>query len=77
MISSIVNGKVLDWRWKKREVDTLFYVGDIFIGQLFNLGKLGWSAVHREPQTMGAVDGFKTRYAASHFLLKFEKDIQY
>ena len=65
MYSSIVDGKVLDWSWKKRDIDTLFYVGDIFIGQLFNSGRAGWSAVYKEPTGLGCVDGFKTRYAAS------------
>lgn len=76
MYSSIVDGKVLDWRWKKRDVDTLFYVGDIFIGQLFNNGRNGWSAVYKDPTGLGCVDGFKTRYAASQFMLKFVKEVR-
>lgn len=78
MISSVVDGKVLDWHWKRREIDELFFVGDRYIGQVFNMGRGGWSALHRNPQsTIGLVDGFKTRYAASRFLLKFEADIGY
>lgn len=73
-MSSIVDGKVLDWHWKKRETDTLFYVGDIFIGQLFNGERSGWSAVYRNPTGLGCVDGFKTRYTASNFMLKFAKN---
>ncbi len=65
MISSIVDGKVLDWNWKRREVDTVFYIGDMFAGQLFNLGKSGWTAV---PLTGRKVSGFKTRYSASAYL---------
>jgi hypothetical protein len=71
MISSSVDGKVLDWHWKRRGVDILFYVGDIYIGQLFNLGRRGWSALHKDPNEIGLVEGFKTRYDASHFLLKY------
>ena len=77
MLSSVVDGKVLDWRWNKRQIDTLFYVGDIYIGQLFNMGKSGWSALHKTANSIGLVEGFKSRYAASHFLLKFDENISY
>lgn len=77
MISSIVNDKVLDWNWKRKDFVYRFYVGDIFVGQVFNLGRSGWSALHRNHQPIGLVEGFKTKYAASHFLLKFEEDIDY
>lgn len=69
MISSVINGKVLDWHWKKRETDSLFYVGDIYIGQLFNRGICGWTALRTLP-SVELVEGFKTRYAASNFLIK-------
>lgn len=78
-VYSIVDGKVLDWRWEKHaaiENHYLFYVGDVFIGQIWG-GKLGWSALHRKSQTIGLVSGFRTRYDALHFLLKFETDIKY
>jgi hypothetical protein len=40
MISTIVDGKVLDHRYKKiGDFIYNFYVGDIFIGQVFNMGK--------------------------------------
>lgn len=77
MLSSVVNGKVLDWHWKKRQQDYLFYVGDIYVGQLFNHGASGWASLHRGSNPVGLVEGFKTRYAASHFLLKFEIGIDY
>lgn len=77
MTSSVVNGKVLDWHWKNRKTDVLFYVGDIYIGQLFNRRVCGWAALHKTPNEIGLAEGFKTRYAASHFLLKFETDINY
>ena len=78
MISSVVGNKVLDWHWKKLGTDRYkFYIGDIFIGQVFNMGVHGWTGLHREPNIIGLCEGFKTRYDASHFLLKFEKDIRY
>lgn len=77
MLSSIVDGKVLDWNWKRRETDTLFYIGDNYIGRVFYMGRAGWVALHRDYNSIGLAEGFKTRYAASHFLLKFEEDINY
>lgn len=77
MISSVVDGKVLDWHWKKRQIDTLFYVGDIYIGQLFYHKRSGWTALHKNPNNVNLVEGFKSRYSASHFLLKFEENINY
>jgi len=73
---SVVDGKVLHWKWKKRELDYLFYVGDIYVGQLFYIKRLGWSALHREHNCVGAVHGFKCKLAASEFLLKFEPTIR-
>lgn len=69
MTSSVINGKVLDWHWKKRETDSLFYVGDILMGQLFHHGRSGWTALRTVP-FVELVEGFKTRYSASNFLLK-------
>lgn len=77
MISSIVEDKVLDWKWKRYNYRYTFFIGDIFIGQVFNMDKLGWTALHRDHQPIGLVEGFKTKYAASHFLLKFEPNINY
>jgi len=69
MLSEIVDGKVLDWRFKKRKTDTLFYVGDILIGQLFKVKKT-WSAVSAFPTELGAIDGFNSRWRACEYLLK-------
>lgn len=72
MLSEIVDGKVLDWRFKRRKVDTLFYIGDIFVGQIFKIGK-SWSAVSRIPTTMGVIHGFRTRGDAARLLLKIRR----
>jgi len=77
MLSSNVEGQILDWHWEKRQTDYLFFVGDIYIGQVFKMPRDKWSALHRHPQNVGLVDGFKSRYDASHFLLKFEEKIGY
>jgi hydrogenase maturation factor len=74
-LSSTVDGKILDWRWKKRETDYLFFVGDHYVGQIFNLGRGGWAALHGTFNSIGLAEGFKSRYLASRFLLKHEEDL--
>lgn len=76
MNSSIVDGKVLDWKYKKtsQEFITNFFIGDIFIGQIFKMGNI-WSCVsfHTTNATTSALcpmNGFKTRYHAAVCLLK-------
>jgi len=72
MISTIVNGKVLDWHFKKRDMDTLFYIGDIFIGHLFKIGPT-WSIVGAHPTDgLCPIDGFATRRDAAECLLTLE-----
>jgi hypothetical protein len=72
MTSSIIDGKVYDWRWVRRKVDTVFYIGETMIGQLFKINK-SWSAVHRLPsKNNGPVHGFKTRHLASEFLAQID-----
>ena len=67
MNSSIINGEVLDWKTVKSDFQYSFYIGNVLVGQLFNLGKLGWTAVplHRNIQK---VDGFKTKYKAQAYI---------
>lgn len=73
MMSSIVDGKVLDWHFKKHPNGYVFYIGDILIGQLFNLGRISrWSAVSNRP-IRGHGDGFISRWKASEFLLKLNE----
>ena len=71
MLSLVLDGKVLDYRYKKRdEFTSSFYVGDILVGQVFDMGRSGWSAVCCGDCVMRPAEGFKTRYAASKFMLQ-------
>jgi hypothetical protein len=73
MYSVVVNGKVLDMRWKRcKEAPYIhfFYLGDILIGQVFKSEKY-WSCVsQKHVNDLCPVHGFKDRYWASEFLLK-------
>jgi len=71
MMSTIVNGKVLDWKFKKRKVDTVFYIGDIFVGQIFKLSNT-YSVVGKTPNELSPIDGLATRWQAAQLLLKME-----
>jgi hypothetical protein len=72
--SSIVAGKIQDWSWKRRKTDTLFYIGETMVGQLFKNRKHEWSAVHRSPSLLdGPVRGFSSRLAASIYLDQVER----
>ena len=72
--SVCVEGEVLDFYYKKKDKGTSlqkFYIGGIFIGWVAEASKSGWSAVsYHTPCKYGVVYGFKTRYAASEFMLK-------
>ncbi len=70
LISETVDGKILDWHFKVRTSDTLFYIGDIYLGQLFYNKSLGWSAVTKFDTEFRAIDGFISRKKAAEFLLK-------
>lgn len=71
MYSCIVDGKVLDYKFVKTEVCYNFYIGDIFIGQIFKWGKHNWTAIPFHKNTNGiSVYGFGTRLLASDYLLK-------
>lgn len=66
-------GQVLDFNYKKLGASGLqaFYVGDIYVGQVSHLGRSGWTAAcDTSPCDIMPVHGFKSRYAASEFLLK-------
>jgi len=73
MHSVNIKGKVLDFYYKKRELEGnySFYIGDIFIGQVFNMGRY-WSCVSGKPHEFSLVDGFKTRFHASVFMLRLQ-----
>ena len=70
MYSAVVDGKVLDYRFVKNEVGACFYVGNILVGQVFNMRKGHWSAVSSYENPYGPVDGFATRLDAAQYLLK-------
>jgi len=57
MMSTIVNGKVLDWKFKKGGQDfiTVFYVGDIYVGQIFKMSH-GWSVVGKSPNALSPIE---------------------
>jgi hypothetical protein len=65
-------GKVLDFHWKKLQpFHYSFYIGDIFVGQVFNLGR-SWSGVGKNPHILNGFSGFKTRLDATRFILTLE-----
>jgi hypothetical protein len=72
MNSLVVNGKVLDYKFKKT-VDGIyaFYISDILIGQVFRMAN-HWSAVSIEHNSMSKVDGFKSRLFAADYMLKLQ-----
>jgi len=73
MYSVTLNGQVLDFHYKKLKGSKChaFYIGDILIGKIFKMRRY-WSAVSDQPNYLCPVDGFKTRYHASEFLLKLQ-----
>lgn len=69
--SYVKDGKVLDYHWKKlMDGVYAFYIGDIYLGQVFNLNRGGWSAVSKKPNDLCPIAGFKTRLKASEMLIK-------
>lgn len=72
-LSENVNGEVLDWRFKKRETDTVFYVGHHCVATLYNMGGRRWTVVPITPLLpfifQGKADGFRSRYDACAYAL--------
>jgi len=71
MYSQIVDGKVLDYHYKKmiHNHGYFFYIGDIYIGQMFSINNY-WAIVPRTQCKICPINGFKTRFYASETLLK-------
>ena len=68
----IVEGKALDWRYKKMGDDHIaFYIGDIYVGQVWKIFK-SYSVVGKNPHPLCPIDGFRTRHDACEMLLKLE-----
>jgi hypothetical protein len=74
MMSVIKDGKVLDFRFKKttQKFRTLFYVGDIFVGQIFKIRRT-YSVVGKNPHPLSPIRGLATRWQAAELLLKMER----
>ena len=74
MLSIIHNGKVLDFCYKvsQKGLSYNFYVGDIFIGQIFKRSKHNWTGISFT-DIKGSMGGFGSRYHASEYLLKLNK----
>jgi hypothetical protein len=72
-MSAIIDGKVLDFHYKKGGQDfiTNFYIGDIYIGQIFKM-QHGYSVVGKTPNPLGPIDGLRTRWQAAQLLLRME-----
>jgi len=77
MQSAIVNGKVLDFRYKKGGLDfiTKFCIGydndEIYVGQIFKMAH-GYSVVGKTPNALSPIDGLRTRWQAAELLLRME-----
>lgn len=77
MMSAIVNGKVLDFRYKKsgQEFITRFYIGydkdEIYVGQIFKM-QHGYSVVSKTPNPLSPIHGLRTQWQAAELLLKME-----
>ena len=63
-LSVIINGKVVDFKFQTRSLDTVFKLDDIIVGQIFKIGN-AWSSVSAVENLYGPVHGFKTRLSAA------------
>lgn len=72
--SLLLNGKVLDYRFKKRTDDYLFYCGHILIGTVVQMRAGTWSAVSQYKPLSFVARGFKTRSDACEFLLDWNRE---
>lgn len=73
--SCIVDNEVLDFHYKRigditKNFHYAFYIGDIYIGQIFRMGDCDWSIVGRDPHPLTPINGLRTRYHACELLLK-------
>lgn len=76
MISTVLDGKVLDWHFKKQNDFTYtFYIGydedQVLLGQIFKMSPTQWSAVswvEGVKAPYNNVDGFRSRYYAASYL---------
>jgi hypothetical protein len=72
MYSICYEGKVLDYKYKPITYGYNFYIGDIFVGQIFKMPRY-WSAVSsKDCPGLNNVDGFKTKFAAAEYMLRHQ-----
>jgi hypothetical protein len=73
-MSIIKDNEVLDFRFKRtsQKFRTLFYVGDIFVGQIFKMGRT-YSVVGKNPHPLSPIRGLATRWQAAELLLRMEE----
>jgi hypothetical protein len=70
--------KVLDWNFKKFTYGYNFYIGDIYLGQLFRpySKHSGWSAI--PDATLGKrIDGFISRDKAADYIIDLYRKMDY
>lgn len=70
--------QVLDWKFKKFECGYNFYIGDIFLGQLFKpySSRSGWTAV--PDATLGKnIPGFISREKAADYIVDLYRKMDY
>lgn len=75
MQSIVLKGKVLDFKYiqnKHLKFVYNFYIGDIYVGQLFKIDEHRWAAVGNTSHKFNKIDGFGTRWKAAEFLLRLE-----
>jgi len=75
--SCIHEGKVLDFHYKRigditKNFHYAFYIGDIYVGQIFRMGKGDYSVVGNTPNFLSPINGLNSRFIASELLLKME-----
>lgn len=78
--SEIVDGRVLDYSFTKspRKDDITvynFYIGDIYIGQIFK-GRRTWDVVSGFENKYGVVKGFVSRMDAAEYLLQVYRTVK-
>ena len=75
MMSLVLDGEVLDFHFKRCTVQpwrVTFYVGDIYIGQIFKSRRRSYSIVGKTPHPLSPISGLATRWQAANLLLKME-----
>ena len=70
MYSEVVDGKVLDHKYKKISDNAYaFYIGDKYLGQAHRMKKSSWSALADMECDMRLVNGFRARKDAVEYIL--------